>query len=249
VLHADYLHTGGVVYDGEKPVGPLIFIVPTREATIIEGWDVIGLRATGSIDYSLDNVYVPIDCTHPHRPMIPNRGSDLFRIGIVGMAPLGHGAFALGVGRRVLDEAIRYATGPDGRPGTLNDRKGWGSFEEKYAVAEGKLRAGRAFLYEAFREVEASIERQVPVSNRQITHIKLALSTATKAAMDACDFVYRVGGGLSLRNSVVQRCLRDMLAASQHRIVSDFFLRECARELLGTAPGEVWTTAGLAAPS
>jgi hypothetical protein len=35
-----------------------------------------------------------------------------------------------------------------------------------------------------------------------------------------------------------------MMAASQHRIVSNYMLRECARELLGLAKGKIWTTGG-----
>ena len=36
---------------------------------------------------------------------------------------------------------------------------------------------------------------------------------------------------MALRNGVLQRCFRDMFAATQHRIVSGFMLRECGREL------------------
>jgi alkylation response protein AidB-like acyl-CoA dehydrogenase len=245
MLHADYLHTGAMVYDGDRPIGPLIFIVPIHEATFLDGWDVLGLRATGSIDYSLDHVYVPEEFTHSPTAAVPKRGSDSFRLGIVGLSPVGHGAFALGVGRRVLDEAATYATDPAARPGPLSDSQSWEGFQEKYAAAEARFRAGRAFLYETYRDVEATLDKGDPISNRQFCLMRLALNAATVAAREACIFVYHAGGGRSLRDSVAQRCLRDMLAGSSHRIVSDFMLRQCARELLGMAEGQIWTPFGL----
>ncbi len=245
LLHADYLHTGGMVFEGDKPVGPLIFIVPIHEVKFLGGWNVIGLKATGSIDYSLEDVYVPREFTHSPNAVSPMRGGDTFRLGIVGLSPIGHGAFALGVGRRVLDEAATYASDPTSRPGSLSDSQTWEAFQEKYAAAEGKLRAGRAFLHEAYRDVESTLEKGDPISNRQISLARLSLNTATVAAMEACNFVYHAGGGLSLRDSVTQRCLRDMLAGSAHRIVSDFMLRQCAKELLGMAANQVWTPWGL----
>jgi hypothetical protein len=37
-----------------------------------------------------------------------------------------------------------------------------------------------------------------------------------------------------------------MFTATQHRIVSDYMLRECGRELLGLAADKLWTSRGLA---
>jgi hypothetical protein len=84
-----------------------------------------------------------------------------------------------------------------------------------------------------------------PVAMRQISLMRLALNHVTAAAADVCTFAYHAGGGVALRSGVLQRCFRDMMAGTQHRIVSSYMLRECARELLGLAKGKIWTTAGL----
>ena len=36
---------------------------PRKQVNFLGNWDVVGLRATGSVDYALDNVYVPKDFT------------------------------------------------------------------------------------------------------------------------------------------------------------------------------------------
>src|SRR5690606_26306026 len=67
LLHAEWIHTGGTIIESGvqrmRPGGKLpevrIFIVPVRDAQLRGNWDVLGLRATGSVDYTIDNVYVP----------------------------------------------------------------------------------------------------------------------------------------------------------------------------------------------
>jgi hypothetical protein len=74
---------------------------------------------------------------------------------------------------------------------------------------------------------------------------RLALDHVTAAVADVASFAYRVAGGVSLRQGTLQRCVRDVMTGTQHRIVSSHMLRECARELLGRAEGKIWTTYGL----
>jgi hypothetical protein len=90
-----------------------------------------------------------------------------------------------------------------------------------------------------------TIRRGDPIAMRQISLMRLALNHVTTAAAEICTFAYRTGGGVALRNGILQRCFRDMMAGTQHRIVSTHMLRECSRELLGLAEGKLWTSAGL----
>jgi indole-3-acetate monooxygenase len=245
LLHAEYLHTGGMLFENGKPSRALTFIVPVKQVNFLGNWDVVGLRATGSVDYALDNVYVPKDFTHSPNTLEPLRGSNVYRMGIVGLTPLGHGAFALGVARRILNELVLLAKSAEGRPTPVADGVMGEGFLEGYGIAEAKLRAGRAFLYEVYGDAEMTIRRGDPIAMRQISLMRLALNHVTTAAAEICTFAYRTGGGVALRNGILQRCFRDMMAGTQHRIVSTHMLRECSRELLGLAEGKLWTSAGL----
>jgi indole-3-acetate monooxygenase len=101
LLHGTHIHTLAVIATTGEP---RIFVVPVEEATLLGNWDVLGLRGTGSIDYSLDNVYVPDSYSHFAVLDEARRGGPLYRVGIIGFATMCHSGWALGVGRRLLDE-------------------------------------------------------------------------------------------------------------------------------------------------
>lgn len=248
VLHTEWLHTGGIVWENGRPVGARTFIVPTARAKFLGNWDVLGLKGTGSIDYGLEDVYVPEEFTHSPNALVAEQGGSLYRLGIVGMSPLGHTGFTLGLGRRILDELRALVHAPSGRPSPLAEFGGGESFQENFAAAEGKYRAGRAFCYEVWRDVAATLERDEPLSQRQFTLMRLALRHVTDAVAEVAAFAYRMGGGVALRSGILNRCFRDMCGATQHRIVSPYMLRQCGIELLGLAGAKVWATRGLVEP-
>jgi alkylation response protein AidB-like acyl-CoA dehydrogenase len=47
IKHSGFIHTLAIV---EGTGEPRIFVLPVEQATLIDNWDVMGLRATGSID-------------------------------------------------------------------------------------------------------------------------------------------------------------------------------------------------------
>jgi alkylation response protein AidB-like acyl-CoA dehydrogenase len=253
LLHSTWIHTGANIFDGDTqrmlPGGKLpevrIFILPVKQAELRGNWDVMGLRGTGSIDYSIDNVHVPEEYTHIQTANVPITGGSIFTLAIFGISCIGHTGFALGVGRRMLDELRVVATAETGRPQTLPQRGGGEGFLEQFGIAEAKLRSSRAFAYECWGEIEAALARGDRPSVRQITLARLALNHATTAVTEVCAFAYRYGGGIALRDSVMQRCFRDMNAGTQHASVSFGILRECAKELLGLAEGKVWAPRAL----
>ena len=66
VNHARWLMCPCVLWDDDKPMRtptgtPMtrIFWVPAESATILDTWHVLGLRGTGSHDFSLADVFVP----------------------------------------------------------------------------------------------------------------------------------------------------------------------------------------------
>ena len=240
LLNANFIHTGAIVYENDQPKGPLTLIVPVEKACFLGNWDVIGLRATGSIDYLIDDVYVAQEFTHSPNAMIPLRGGSMFRLGIVGLTPLAHAAFPIGLARRLLDE-LRFMS-----VGARSERVDGAQqgFQEHFGAAEGKLRAARAFVVEAFAAARETLAAGGELTTRHITLIRLALIHATTAAHEVCEFAYRISGGAALRNGVLQRGYRDMLAAGQHRIVSSIMMRECSRDLLDQANDKRWTSAG-----
>lgn len=140
IKHATHIHTLGVV---EATGDTRIFVLPVGKATLVENWDVLGLRATGSIDYRAENVFVLEDYTHEAAAQWSPRGGALYTIGIAGFAVLCHSAWACGVGRRLLDELVTKVRSGLGRSGAVANSE---AFHEQYAKAEAKYRAARSRL-------------------------------------------------------------------------------------------------------
>ena len=148
IKHSGFIHTLGVV---EGTGEPRIFVLPVEQATLIDNWDVMGLRATGSIDYEIDSVFVPEHFSHFAVTETPERGGDLYRLGIINIAGICHSGWALGIARRLMDELAKMVQAKAGRPGALAENQ---SFQEGFARAEGIRRAARALIFETWTDVD-----------------------------------------------------------------------------------------------
>jgi hypothetical protein len=167
----------------------------------------------------------------------PQRLKEFFSIGVVGLAAIGHSGWAIGASRRMMDEMATFARGKTGRSGLLGESD---KFWFDYGRAEARVRAARAFLFEVWGEVEASIEAGHRVSTRQISLIHLAKSEVHEAGVEACQFAYRAAGGAALRAGVMQRTFRDMMTAVNHFTINPNIVGAAGRELGGVWSDRVW---------
>ena len=240
IKHATHIHTLGVISGTNEP---RIFVLPVEQATLIDNWDVLGLRATGSIDYRIDDVFVPESYTHFAVTDVPKRGGDLFRIGIIGFAVICHSGWACGIGRRLLDEVAAKVRSGIGRSGTQASSD---AFHEQYAKAEATYRAARALVYESWGSVKDSLDRGIPLTTRQHTMIRLAMGNITWSCKDVSDFAYKSAGTVALRAGTLQRLYRDMQTGTQHITSAPPMFRAAGRELAGLADGKRWVFLDLA---
>jgi len=234
IKHATHIHTLGLI---EGTNEPRIFVLPVEKATLIDNWDVLGLRATGSIDYKIEDVFVPEGYTHFAVTETPKRGGDQYRLGIIGLATLVHAAWAAGVGRRLLDELVTKVRAGVGRSGTQASSE---TFHEQYAKAEGAYRAARALVQEAWSSVKETLDRGAELTLRQQTLIRLAMAHITWSGKDIADFVYKSAGTLAMRAGTIQRLYRDMQTGTSHITSAPPTFRAAGRELAGLAEGKKW---------
>jgi alkylation response protein AidB-like acyl-CoA dehydrogenase len=234
IKHGTHIHTLGLI---EGTNEARIFVLPVGKATLIDNWDVLGLRATGSIDYTTKDVFVPEAYSHVATTEEPLRGGHLYRLGIIGFAAICHSGWACGIGRRVLDELIGVVAEKAGRAGTLAESA---SFQEQFANVEAVVRSARAFVYETWNDVTATLARGDKPSVRQHSLIRLALAHATWSAHEAAMFAYRAAGTAALRAGTIQHLFRDMHAGTQHITSSPPVYAAIGRELAGLAKGKKW---------
>jgi alkylation response protein AidB-like acyl-CoA dehydrogenase len=212
----------------------IVFLVPKDQAEVIDNWHVAGLQGTGSLDFSLDGVFVPAEMTYRlGAPAV--RGGDLFRLGMPAFVSNEVPPLAVGLARRALDDMTELAMHTARFPGgpTVSERA---VFHKELGRAETRIKAARAVHREAMAQAwETAVAGTVPGEE-----IQLAVTTASIYAVETCTDVvsdlFRYGGGrvLSLSNPM-QRHLRNVLAARQHIALSEEHYEAAGRFLLQSA--------------
>jgi len=234
IKHGTHIHTLGLI---EGTNEPRIFVLPVEKAKLIDNWDVMGLRGTGSIDYTTEDVFVPEAYTHFAVTDTPLRGGSLYNLGIIGLAVIAHSGWAMGIGRRLLDELIKLV---QSRGGAAGPQGGSPSWQEQFAKNEAAFRSARALVYESWRDICETLHAGKALTTRQHTVIRLAMAHVTWTANDVAQFVYQAAGTAGLRSSRVQMLYRDMQAGIQHITSAPPTWQACGRELAGLAPDHNW---------
>jgi alkylation response protein AidB-like acyl-CoA dehydrogenase len=243
IKHATHIHTLAVIQDTGEP---RIFVLPVDKATLIDNWDVLGLRGTGSIDYRIDDVFVPEAYTHFAVTESPKRGGPVYKLGIIGFACIAHSGWACGLGRRMLDELVTKVRGGVGRTGSLAESE---HFQERYGRVEAAYRGARALVFETWAGIQETLARGDVVTTEQHTLMRLAMAHITWAGHDVAEFAYTAAGTIALRTGTLQRLFRDMHAGTQHVVASPPVFRRAGQALAGLAPNKRWLFLDLVDPS
>lgn len=255
IAHAEWIHTGCFVTDPSgkdmviQPNGqPKIVIAHHPRSTIklLGNWDVLGLRATGSFDYELaegEELFVPTYRTYDFDIGAPRRGGIQGTLGLAGWSAWAHSSWAIGVGRRMLDELIKVVVARTDPFGKSTDSA---SFKFQFAQAEAKFRAAHALVYTTWQGVSEACARGEKPTLHQMTMIKLALRHVHDVISDVATFAHRAARGGSLRNTVMQRFYRDIHSGTQHILMADQIFEEAGRALLGLpGPNAEWNVFGV----
>ncbi|GHF65557.1 alkylation response protein AidB-like acyl-CoA dehydrogenase [Amycolatopsis bartoniae] len=231
---ATHVHTAAFC---EETGQALIFTFPKEQATLDGNWDVMGLRATNSIDYTCDNLFVPETHVFEMSTMDARHGGAVYRMGLINLAGICHTGWALGVGRRLLDELKALVGRKTGTPGASVDT---GQFHAEYAQAEAKLRAAEAWAKQVWADNEATLDAGDLLSTEQETLTRLMLNHTTWSVHEVGLTAYKWGGTTALRRGDLQRYFRDLHAGTQHVTSSPVVLQNCGRWLAGLAPEARW---------
>jgi alkylation response protein AidB-like acyl-CoA dehydrogenase len=229
--HADWLIGG---FRSAGPDGRLmVAIVPREQATIIDNWRVAGLRGSGSFDFRLEEVFVPAELTF-ERAASACRGGALFNVEAHVFLSNELPPLMIGMARRALDEMSGLA-GQARIPGgpSLADRQ---VFHAELGRAQTRLRAARAVHREAVTATWAAALAG-EVSPRMHTDLTVASVFAAETCADLAMTLFRYGGGRLLAlPQLMQRLLRDLLAARQHIGLSEEAYERAGRERIAARP-------------
>ena len=242
--HASYLGGGGFVLDdaGAPEMLPsgmpayLCYFVPRDGVELQGGWDTMGLRGTGSFDYTVPEQRVEAGRTFWLFGAEIRTGGPVYGIGPTAIAGLGHAGWGLGVARRALDEIAGIATGGRVRLGStpIADQQ---VFQREFGEQCFALDAVRALVHQVYGRIEARLHAGETLGKADNDEMMGSVAYLTQVCEGICLWAYRQAGSQGLRNpSLIQRCFRDMLTGGLHVFVDRRSYEEHAKNRLGIEP-------------
>lgn len=220
--------------------GLRLCLFPRDAVEVFDIWYVGGLRATGSNDFQVTDLFVPEEYTIPlveFQPP-PRRPGPLYAVPMTSTFVSCIATVVMGIARGAIEALIEIAATKTtaASPTALRDKP---LAQAGIAQAEALLRSGRAYLFDELGAMWADAEAGKPISMQQRADVRLAAVHAAQCAIQAVDLTYQLGGGASLfQGGRLERCFRDAHAAGQHVALSPLSnLEPIGRVLFGLPPG------------
>ena len=195
---------------------PLLAIWPADQARIIDTWDGLGLRGTGSGDFEISGLFVPDEQVNTELFGAPNYDRALFRI--KEMPEIGHGAHALGVASAALESFVA-AVNSKPLPGSSR-QLAMGHMQAHqiaFARADVLVRAARTLLHETVRAAydDAAVHAELDLELR--VRLREANIFTVRAAKEAVGLIFEMAGSSAVyRGRVIEQAFRDINTAANH---------------------------------
>jgi len=195
---------------------PLLAIWPADQARIIDTWDGLGLRGTGSGDFEISDLFVPDEQVNTELFGAPNYDRALFRI--KEMPEIGHGAHALGVASAALESFVA-AVNSKPLPGSSR-QLAMGHMQAHqiaFARADVLVRAARTLLHETVRAAyeDATVHAELDLELR--VRLREANIFTVRAAREAVGLVFEMAGSSAVyRGRPIEQAFRDINTAANH---------------------------------
>jgi indole-3-acetate monooxygenase len=236
IHHADWVLAGVSVADQPGLEGDRVVVVPRAQVVNHDNWQAAGLRASGSSDYSIEDVFVPDEMTVSFMDLIMGNavtGGAALRLGLLALVTPFHMGIPLGIARRALDEITGQAI-EKGRGFPPSPLPTHPHFQFALGKAELKLAAARALALKVLSSIwDQARAGQTPPPEQQ-AEARAASTYITELAQHVATVAFQAaGGGALFDTNPLQRCLRDAYAIGQHYVVNQSSYRALGQFKLG----------------
>jgi indole-3-acetate monooxygenase len=210
------------------------FVVPKAEVEIKPGsWDVMGLRATASIDYTITDRFVPARRSWEYAWAGADASGPMSALAAARLNAIGLTAFASGVGQRALAELIASAA-KTRRTVAEGLQAEDGVVQSGVGELDGRMKAARTHLLALVSSTEARASEGRALSPQEGLELSQACLTLAKAARDMVVFAFdHAGTSAVYSRQPLQRCLRDIFTGLKHVAFTPAFMSLVGRQQLG----------------
>ncbi|WP_426757026.1 acyl-CoA dehydrogenase family protein [Myxococcus sp. Y35] len=238
---SDWLFGNCVVLgpDGKPRPGPAegvpetrAMMLPARDVRIVEHWDVLGLRGTGSHDIAID-AFVPQRYSFDiftGQSSVPGPG---FVMPVLHYA-MHIGAVAVGIAQGAVDDLLTLARSGKRRLYARTSMVDSPVFRNRLGRAETGARAAHDALRRMGEVFWEACQQSPATAYTLAPQVSSTLTWAVETAAEVVTACYHAGGGTSVRDGTpLQRRFRDIHTLTQHAAVAEGWFTQEGSALLG----------------
>jgi alkylation response protein AidB-like acyl-CoA dehydrogenase len=211
-------------------------LCPAEQATLLNTWNVIGMRGTASDSYTLDDVFVPEAFSATREdPTLRREPGRLYAFTMQGLYAVGVAGVAFGIARAMLDAFEALATRKTPRNlGRLADNA---VVQSSVAQMEARLGAARAFMVETLSDIWAQAGATSVIDVPSRARVRLACAFAIQTAEAVADHAYKAAGTDAIfLGTAFERRFRDIHTLSQQIQSRTAHFESVGQILLGIEP-------------
>jgi len=242
--HSDWLYGNCVIADergrsrgtaGDAPPTLRTMVFPARDGRIIEHWNVLGMRGSGSHDIAVEELFVPEAYAFDAMACTPCVPSPHF------VEPPLHihlqlAAVAVGIAMGSVDDLIAIAASGKKRLYAKEALSASPRFHHQVGNVLAEVRAARAWLRDLAARFWALCLEDRPAAKAMTGEILGATSWVVHAASDVVTACYRAAGSGAIRDgAILQRRFRDAHVLTQHIAATDGWITQMGAGALGAA--------------
>lgn len=245
IMHSEWVVCGADVFEGGAPVTrangtplKLSFAAPVGDVKVLDTWNAMGLRGSGSHDFVFDALFVPERHAWDQDAGPIRRQGPLhaFRTVLV----VTHPGVPMGIARGAMQTCLEVIRAKPGKFGA--DPKDQASVHMALSDAYVLAETARSFVYDTVAALwQALLAGRQPTDGERI-RLRLANTHAHDAAARSTAQLYQVGGsaGIYLPNAL-ERFFRDAHAARQHVIANRMTFETAGRSLVTGKAAPWWS--------
>ncbi len=221
---ADWNMLAATVREGEHIVDYRMCLLHKSQYEVIDDWQVLGMRSTGSMTVTAKDVFVP---EHRALCMLDARGGDgfpgarvnpnpLYRVPLSALGGYGIGAVAVGNAQAALELACA-AVKERSTSYTAMKMRDFQAVQLRIGTAGSKIDAARLVLRNECLEAQEIAQRNCIADAQTKLRSKRNLAYAVSLCTEAVDLLHAMAGANGIYdNYPVQRIFRDAHALAGH---------------------------------
>ena len=210
---------------------------PKSRAVFTDVWQVMGLKGTGSDQYTVTDLFVPENYSYTREWAADRRETGpLYRITNYHMFGVAFAGVALGIGRATLDAfmALAREKAPRNSPQILRENA---SIQLLTGLAETRLQSARIFLLQILRDLWDTAARGEDITIDQRASLRMAITNSSYQAREVVDAAYQASGATAVfEKNPFERRFRDMHTVSQQVQAHASNFELVGQHLLGLQP-------------